>query len=743
MDTKQLRQDFKKGRNLEEIIKTVTNWDSKDIYIFLKATATFDNNDKCHKQKQLSIWQSQIICKHFEFLINSDLREDLLHSFFSTPKHINSLFFKLLVKHNPDSFIQHARLSKSFFIEEFVSLYADLSQSRDIKLKNLYKEFRFLQSKNTQWTAIQNTELDKLKHISIEDILIETCSYIEIIKRADFSHTNNASLLVSIRTNMITNLSKLLSNLNTLQDSERYKSISSFKNKLNKELPPINPAKSAIKSIYSPKEIISSNKAKVRYALDILDKKSSFDYTVDNYAAGFIDFEDIYENEAELIQNINFIKHQKNNKKCTYNDVFFLNKGAKIEHNNKDFYNINSALEYWNYLKLPSVHKKVSIEKTLLLLHSFSSWILPLKRQISYNKKEIKSIYHPKVPTPVNFEKLFPRNYINSFEYSELCKSISKYFTWDIKEVEGIINFLSNDILNIHENQKIDLHTRPFIKIGEKIYWMTNLYEDLRWVINLHKRLSIEGIKHNIQTAEIEKSLAEDFNNARINAIASHKYRLKKDSGIITGEIDTLAYKEGYLFVIEIKTTYVEEAPGVKAINHSRTIEGKAKYQLNNAVDYIKSNFDEIRDIEELNIDCKLSDIKIIPLIVTNIFDYESEFTSNNIIRISDFTLKIILKNDLGDMMFINSKVASQHFASNQKFKDFDLPLSSMYSNNRNNTDLNLKNYNFPKSKEECNLWTTPSECSPQDIISAISENKVWGFVDKIWDFKTQNRILI
>jgi hypothetical protein len=52
---------------------------------------------------------------------------------------------------------------------------------------------------------------------------------------------------------------------------------------------------------------------------------------------------------------------------------------------------------------------------------------------------------------------------------------------------------------------------------------------------------------------------------------------------------------------------------------------------------------------------------------------------------------------------------------------------------NRNNS--NNKKNNNSLLKEDCSLWENEKDCSPNDIISAIIENKVWKHQDTTNNF--------
>jgi len=723
-NAKKLLNQLKNGENIKSVFEYLHKSNANEIHIFLKAADCFDNRNIRH---QTEFWRSQLPILHFKSLIKSDLKEHMLCSGFSNKRFINRDFFKVLADSEPELFIRYSKLSKSFLENDYMLFYEQiLKQHSNIKLRNLFHEFNFLNKRNKDWNDKETEMINGIKYYSIEDILIQSAKFLEIYKRDIYVHNRNYSALLSFSHNLKLALNRILSKIQISQTEAKYTTTSEFNKSYDSQF-------LSDESI----DVTISENAVIRTLNFILTGKVSFEYKIDNYAVGFADFDFIDEDVSELSQNHEFIQYKKNIKKYNYTDSFFSNKGIISGTPNRKFYNINKALAYWDYLQLSNLNQDnspVCMNKVLLLLYTLSSWMMPAELQQT-------GLIVEKLSAPKSYQKLFPREYLNAFNCHDLCQKICRYFGWSLSEVENMLDYLSTDLLNKQQNEEVDCYTSPFFKLGGNIYWMTNLYEDLKWECNLHERMVKEGIDHNTQTSYLEKSLAKDFVNAKIPSVPSHKYKFKKGDGTITGEIDILAYKDGYLFAVELKTTYVEENPGQKAIYHSKSVEGKAKYQLATACEYIKNHFHEIQSIKELKIDRDLSDIEIVPLIVSNIFDYDGKETENGILKISDFTLRLILNNDWSDLMFSNSKASAQYLPPNMNH--YDLPIiSTDRMGNKNNPDFNPTAYRFPENRAQCSLWSSDNECSPQDLLSAIKQNKVWAFVDKIWNFKPSTTII-
>lgn len=317
---------------------------------------------------------------------------------------------------------------------------------------------------------------------------------------------------------------------------------------------------------------------------------------------------------------------------------------------------------------------------------------------------------------------------------ASMLKAITSYFGWGVDLTQPIIDFLTTD-LNDSQNPQIDFLARPLIKIGSQYIWLSSFLRDRKWEVLMQKRILNDGlINLNTQTQGIEKGLADNFIEAGFKALASYKYEDKVKH--FSGEIDTLAYKDNSLFVIEIKTTHIEENLMRYAAYQALRFEYKAASQLERNLDFIKTNFDSFKKIPELNIECSLEELKIIPLIVSNIFESDDILINEQFLKVSLFELMVILNNDLFETLSSPSGLALGS-------SEFNISAASVIQSfNRRAPGFN-QNHSNPISKEQCNLWSSMDACSPEDIINAIRTRIVWQGLDEMMEFKVGESIPI
>ena len=111
--------------------------------------------------------------------------------------------------------------------------------------------------------------------------------------------------------------------------------------------------------------------------------------------------------------------------------------------------------------------------------------------------------------------------------------------------------------------------------------------------------------------------------------------------------------------------------------------------------------------------------------------------------KLSLFELGIILRNDLYNLLNKSGKVFNIIPVDyNDKMEKDDLPIH-VIEGMMNSRNYRKKDGNVDTSKEACNLWTNPDACSAEDLIQAIDKNKVWKFMDKLYEFKINEIIEI
>jgi len=403
---------------------------------------------------------------------------------------------------------------------------------------------------------------------------------------------------------------------------------------------------------------------------------------ISKYLLNLYDFEMIDNLYAELRENKNGVLYKFNDNKNRYLDNYFT---EEINPNNGFIKNaVKVSVKYFDFNKLPLQYKskrnnhKIDFEKIFELLHTFS-------------------LYLDKQEAPTNFKKLFGTGLLFHTEHPQLITNISEYFEWASEEVEQIVDFLTlnTDLKTIHN---ADITITPFVKSGDKIIWISNLMKNVRWSVQMHQRLLQTDYNHtNAEDQKsLEKEIADKFTLQNFNALSSYKYK--------NGEIDAIAYKNGYLFLIELKSTFfVEDAK--RMASYFETKIRYAQNQLLRGEKDIRDNFEEYKKL--LKIDLPFEKLKIIPIVVSNTFDNDRLLNGNNIFSISLIELFIILTN-------------SKRSITKIKIGDHYGPAP------------NIPPHKYRDIVE--NIWQK-DECIPEDIISVIEKNIVWDFIESIAEY--------
>lgn len=735
-----------KQKNTKEYIsKKIDDLKNKSfdsVMSFLKGTSCYQNGRSC-KYSHL-FWQSDLPVKYFEKLSTNSIYKEILFGYFSNSLNANAKFLDLATKNTHKSLIEIIKLTRAFEIKKHWDSFYIFKNQNNITVRNFYKELEYIKILFENWETKSKYFVSIIEQLDYEDILIHTVSYYEKFKRSSQNAKGNRNHIVSMEMNLVYVLNYVLNRKKqkSLKDNFENKpkySISEFRKYTQETLPPLNTAESIAKGRYLPTEKIDIEKKIIREAIEFFFQYHGVKHQIEKYLVGFAEFQSIEEFKAELETNLQFQIFQKNDKKSSYEDLFYFNKASENEKLKREVKNISepfekevllniyAASEYFKYLKLPLIYQmkyfgKIDFTKVFRLLKVFSLYFMPSGRQFIGNFEDTekgRELWHTHTvtrPKPKEFSEYFKDDYIAIYDKKELIFNCEMYFNWNKNEIENIINYLTTD-LSANRPFPIDILTRPLIKIGNQYIWLSSLLRDRRWENIMHRRIVAEKPNQHVeQTPKIEKQLSDTFVKAGFGAISSYCYK--------GGEIDTLVYKDKTLFVIEIKTSHIIEDLIRNKEYQIRKFEYKAKEQLERNIKYIKENFQKIKEIDSLEIDCNIDDLKIIPLIVSNIYDADDLVFGNKFLKISMFELMVILHNDLYDLL--NLKSGKIMFNSEM---EIPIPLL-MQMQNQNAPEI--KKNNIKTDKETCNLWKDKKHCSVNDLIDAIENNKVWYFLDEL-----------
>lgn len=703
-----------------------------EVLSFVKGEVCYMYSKKY--SKPYLFWQSNLPIRWFENFLNEPFFEEFLFGYFSHEENSNPDFLELLANSRKKAtLIKVIKLSEAFNKPKHWNSFRIFSNSSDTQLKLFYRELTYVVEYRKYWKNKSLEYADFVRQLDYEDILIQIISYFEKFKRYSNQTIDNNKILISNRAILISILNKFLNIKkefivkNKLNNTAKYDT-KTFQIITKKQLPPVKPVEAFVNPNLIPKENIDELKEKFRNTIEFFFAMENNEYQIRKYLTGFADFEMIDGLEAELKTNEKHILYRKTLERNKYDEAYLSNRikeNSQILNKIKDYsiwekeFKLKkaSSLEYFRFLKIPTTIKDkyiktdIDIEKALFLYQTFSALLMPQGRMVSFVEDEA---IVDKRKIPENFEKIFYSDYVVSYSEQELIAKCEEYFKWSADEIKAIIDFLTTD-LSTNRKFEIDISRRPIIKIGEQYIWLSSFLRDTRWEILLHRRIASYNLGNSEkQSAEAEKFISELFREAGFGAVASHCYQYDNQKG----EIDVLAFKDNTLFVLELKSTYVEEDIMKTYKYETLKFNSKASEQLLKAKNYISNVFSEIQNIEELNINCKKEDIKIVTIIVSNIYQADHLVFNQEHLKISLFELLIILKNDLYNMLVDKS---GQLFFG-EKFNITINSIEQFYNRNA----PTIKKENPQIYKKDCNLWEDKNNCKPSDIISAIKEDKIW-----------------
>lgn len=632
----------------------------------------FESNFKNFKKLYEENNQSKVFMKYFiksDILINNfnDLLSDhrdfknknedkkslfqkIIDSYFSQDNQISIYFIQQLKKNNLEmlktnflkkhayKFIKHVNSLKEIFSEydSFLSLSVFLNKIfNDI----YYEEKQILEIlKKTEFIDLLNLVSYYLNIKSMEAIKLES----KILK--EYPELENDSKVINIIQNskvypkILDMVASLIFNKKIELDNKAYKADESrllkniFKDEINK----------AEKNFYKTEKLFKH-----------FEKVMNLNEIVTNLIYG--EFTYNFSNSNTLIINPknreDYLEFKKAGEKAIFEermDHFCIDKfySSNEEYKNADSLNkrtqknIISNLKYIESLLGEDImldEQKIDFKEIIFII----SKLAERNRRMFDEKIDESDIKN-------SLQRVFCENrkngntwnYLNYRNKEELVKASLELLKEKLgiesnsKKIISIFDFFATDI-NDKTNREIDLVRKPFIKIGDQYFWS---YSSLAYK-NLYKIISM-NIFSNPQQEEnyikkkannYEEKLCSLFKNAGYKAVSQV---CKKE------DIDVIAYKDGYLFMIEAKITY-SRLDYSKIKLHTEGALKKAEKQLirrrDNYLNYLDKDTMEKLCIQQIS-----SIKKIVPLIVTNLFEGKV-VRDNGIFKLSEYELDMYL----------------------------------------------------------------------------------------------------
>lgn len=158
----------------------------------------------------------------------------------------------------------------------------------------------------------------------------------------------------------------------------------------------------------------------------------------------------------------------------------------------------------------------------------------------------------------------FPRGNKN------ITKAIIDSWTVDLKELTG-------------DNQSVTprLNERPYYKIGTYLFqfpWVVGLQDNANAAVNNFRRVGArrKGVQN--ETARIEHRVGELLRQKGMNVVCGYHPKFPDDEEN-PGEIDVIAYEDGVLLLIEVKSGYIRSSRQEAWLHKTGTLR-KAAWQL-------------------------------------------------------------------------------------------------------------------------------------------------------------------
>lgn len=408
---------------------------------------------------------------------------------------------------------------------------------------------------------------------------------------------------------------------------------------------------------------------------------------------------------------------------------------------------------------------KFSLHLGLGILNTLAGWandrwnskIESLKSDNSKStlEKIIFPIMSVFIPPYISSNPLFLRT------YNQFIEQISKTFfnQFEEKEIKSAVNFLTNN-LNNQEIEKINLFTKPFIRLGNFVYSFCGLLGNTNFAVLLENAILENDKTNNSYTVDFNEEQTETgkershFKNRKekfveekipnlfetqkdiFSILSSHKFMKKDINGkiLIQGDTDCYVYEKGgnKLFIFQVKSTYARHT--IQQVSEHKEAVEKAKEQLKKDIQYLRDfdGFDEIKLL--LNItQNKFKDLQIIPIIINTNFEYDEHFffvEGFEAFKISLLELEIILQNTK-NFLFNPKEIIQKHYGFiPSEFAIFEGKEETDNKVVENALKRLVEISTIPANKGKFQL-REHADCNANDLIDAIKNRRVWDMLPK------------
>jgi Holliday junction resolvase-like predicted endonuclease len=219
------------------------------------------------------------------------------------------------------------------------------------------------------------------------------------------------------------------------------------------------------------------------------------------------------------------------------------------------------------------------------------------------------------------------------------AKAILALWTSDLKALA--------DSLRIHPNNPVpEFHEKPILKLGNfdfQLPWLTAAQNNATAAINNLRRIGSRRKARSDETHRIEYRLGKQLEKRGFSVVKG--YLPEKTDIEDPGEIDLICFFEGYLFIFEVKSTYIRKTKQEAWIHRTNTLR-KAAQQLKRKQKAIISALGKDETLfKKLNIHDYTEINEVNAWIVDTSIEYDQEFI-DGFLKISLEAILIVLRNE-------------------------------------------------------------------------------------------------
>jgi len=318
---------------------------------------------------------------------------------------------------------------------------------------------------------------------------------------------------------------------------------------------------------------------------------------------------------------------QSNGHKLKLLDGYWFNRGvneliasgmAEQQIGSKENYELNQLAiikAFSNQLRLVEVYGlneyvtadyglRVNLYEALLSLNLMSAFfnkdfITPYQQYLSEEKIWLAAISRLAFEGLQQGENRFP------ITWSSKKDKVTRIKAWTVnqnfpygneKAAEAIIDFWSYDLKSTAKKLQSgkspvlipELYERPIFKFGKYIFqfpWMVAFQNNSTAALNNLRRIGANRTGTRSETAAIELRLAERFKARSFSVLLN--YHPQKTHAHDPGEIDLICAREGHIFVLEVKSTFLRHTKKDAWLHKTRTLR-KAGQQIGHKVNAVK-----------------------------------------------------------------------------------------------------------------------------------------------------------